>query len=186
VVQFLSRHIGGVSIEELPVKYAAVAMDVEDLVEIVIDRGDLVQAIRSSISIPVAFMPNRYAGRVLIDGGFPNPVPITAAQKLGANRIIAVNVLPHLDYAQESLSGKSATGKPYGIKKIFDLTLAVITSRLIDHEALRLKDGIMIDVDTEGIGISQFEKAGVAIERGCRDAGRYIKQLTTFATEKPQ
>lgn len=178
----MTPYLGGIKIEELPIRYASVATDIENESEIIIDKGDLIHAIRSSISIPVAFVPNSYAGRVLIDGGFVNPVPITVAQKLGAKKIIAVNVLPRIEYPQVFISSQSPSNKTYNIKQIFAETFDLITSRLIDYEITKMKDGIIIDIDTTGIGISHFEKAKEAIDRGYKDTKKYEEILTRYSS----
>jgi predicted acylesterase/phospholipase RssA len=180
VVRFISNYLGGKCIEELPKKYAVVATDIENEKEIIIDKGNLIQAIRSAISIPVVFMPHNYAGRVLIDGGFVNPVPITVAQKLGAKKIIAVNVLRRMDYEQVKLTYVSSPNKKYNMKKVIEETFELITSRLIDYEIAQMKDGLVIDIDTRGIGMSQFEKAKGAIKRGYEQAKKYSQELMKF------
>lgn len=180
VAKFLTPYLGGKRIENLKKKYAAVATDIENETEMIIDKGDLIQAIRSAISIPVVFMPHNYAGRILIDGGFVNPVPITAAQKLGAKKIIAVNVLRKIDYKQIHMSTILPSNKIYNMKKIFEQTFDMITSRLIDYEIAQMKKGIVIDIDTRDIGMSQFEKAKKAILRGYQEAKKYRKAMASF------
>lgn len=177
IVKFLKPYLGDISIEELSIKYAAVATDIEENNEIVIDRGDLIQAIRASISIPVVFFPHKYQGRILIDGGFINPVPVDITKNLGANKIIAVNVLPRFTYAQYPISKKQESGKKYNIKQVFIKTFDLISSRLIYYELEKLNEGVWIDIDTQGIGMSQFEKAKEAIERGYTQAKKYRASL---------
>jgi NTE family protein len=180
VTIFLSSYLGGKKIETLPKKYAVVATDIEHETEMIIARGDLIQAIRSAISIPVVFMPHTYDGRILIDGGFVNPVPITVAQRLGAKKIIAVNVLRRIDYKQMHISKISPSYKQYNMKKVFEQTFDMITSRLIDYEIAKMKRGIVIDIDTRGIGMSQFEKAKQAIARGYQKAQKYRLAIKSF------
>jgi predicted acylesterase/phospholipase RssA len=180
VITFLSSYLGGKRIEHLPKKYAVVATDVEHETEMIIKTGDLIQAIRSAISIPVVFMPHSYDGRILIDGGFVNPVPITVAQRLGANKIIAVNVLRRIDYKQIHMSTISPSHKQYNMKKVFEQTFDMITSRLIEYEIAKMKGGIVIDIDTRGIGMSQFERAQHAIARGYQEAHKYRKAIAAL------
>ncbi|MCX7995072.1 MAG: patatin-like phospholipase family protein [candidate division WOR-3 bacterium] len=177
IVKFLKPYLGGTKIEELPVKYAAVATDIEENAEIVIDRGDLIEAIRSSIAIPIVFTPNKYSGRILIDGGFVNPVPVDVATRLGAKKIIAVNVLPRFEYPQIKISEESETGKKYNIKDIFLKTFELISSRLITYDIFQIKEGVWIDINTAGIGLSQFEKAREAILRGYNQVKGYTDQI---------
>uniref|UniRef100_A0A7C4TD11 PNPLA domain-containing protein n=1 Tax=candidate division WOR-3 bacterium TaxID=2052148 RepID=A0A7C4TD11_UNCW3 len=180
LTKFLMKYLGNTKIEELPVKYASVATDIEENSEIVIDRGDLVQAIRSAIAIPVVFTPNKYKGRVLIDGGFINPLPVDVAKMLGAKKIIAVNVLPKFEYPRIEISPVNSSGKSYNIKEIFIKSFYLISSRLIDYEIERLNGGLLINIDTTSIGMSQFEKAKEAIEIGYRQAQRYKKELLSI------
>ncbi len=180
VIKYLTPYLGNKRIEDLPIKYASVATDIEEEAEIIIDRGNLVQAIRASISIPVVFVPYLYRGRVLIDGGFVSPVPITVAQKLGAKKIIAVNVLRRIVYKQQEISSVLPTDKSHSIKKVFLDTVELATSRLIDYQMMHLKDGILININTAGIGLSQFERAREAIDRGYEQAKKYRKALARF------
>ncbi len=177
IVRFLKPYLGDVKIEELPIRYAAVATDIEENAEIIIDRGNLIQAIRSSIAIPVFFTPNKYNGRILIDGGFINPVPVDVAINLGAKKIIAVNVLRRFEYPQLKISAGQESKKRYNIKDIFIKTFDLISSRLIEYDIKQMKKGIWIDIDTSGIGLSQFEKAKEAIDRGYNQAIKYEERL---------
>ncbi len=177
VVKFLRSYLGDTKIEELPVKYAALATDIEENVEVVIDRGELIQAIRSSIAIPVIFTPNNYNGNILIDGGFINPVPVDVAVNLGAKKIIAINVLKRFEYPQIKISYKKESGKEYNIKDVFNKTFALISSRLIEYDIKQFKNGVWIDIDTTGISLSQFEKAKEAIDRGYSQAKKFKEKL---------
>ncbi|NQT79199.1 MAG: patatin-like phospholipase family protein, partial [Candidatus Aminicenantes bacterium] len=65
--------------------------------EIVFNKGNLVEAMRASISVPVIFQPVIHNNQILVDGGLVNPLPINIASKMGAEFIIAVNVMPSLN-----------------------------------------------------------------------------------------
>ena len=79
-------------IEELPIRYCAVATDLATGREVVLNKGDLIEAIRASISVPGIFTPVRKNGRFLVDGGLVNPVPVSAVRKMGADYVIAVDL----------------------------------------------------------------------------------------------
>ena len=177
VIKYLTGYLGATMIEDLPVKYAAMATDIENHKELVINRGNLVFAIRASIAIPVVFTPFEHGGRILIDGGFVNPVPVTVAQDMGADRIIAVNVMPRFDYNRVEMTVQKPSGKDYNLRKVFQETMDLITSRLIDRELMFLKNGLVINVDTSGVGLSHFEKARLAIDRGCETAKKYTERI---------
>ncbi len=91
---FLKKVIGNRNIEELDRKFACVATDILTGEEIVIDRGSLIEAIRASISIPTILTPVLHGNRFLADGGIVNPVPVDLARRMGADIVIAVNVIP--------------------------------------------------------------------------------------------
>ena len=180
VVKYLNTYLGNKKIEELPVKFCCIATDIEENCQIVIDKGDLVQGIRAAISIPGVFMPHRYAGHVLIDGGFINPLPISVAQELGAKKVIAVNVLRRVNYQTNILTSKTPSNKTYTIKKIVVETIDYAFSRLIDYELSNMEDGILINLNTKGIGLSHFEKAREAIDLGYKQTQKYCKALERF------
>jgi NTE family protein len=58
----------------------------------VLNKGDLIEAIRASISVPGIFTPVRKNGGFLVDGGLVNPVPVSAVRKMGADYVIAVDL----------------------------------------------------------------------------------------------
>lgn len=78
-------------IEDLALPFLAVATDLRTGREVWLKRGDLVGAVRASVSIPGLLRPQQMDGRWLIDGGVVNPVPVSAARALGAEVVIAVN-----------------------------------------------------------------------------------------------
>jgi NTE family protein len=76
------------SFDSLPVPYRAIATDLATRGLVVLDRGDLTQAVRASFAIPLVFTPVRIQDRLLIDGGIALNVPIAVARQLGAERVI--------------------------------------------------------------------------------------------------
>jgi NTE family protein len=89
----LVRPYLGERIETLPCPYAAVATDLESGVEVVLRSGEVFEAVRASIAVPGLFVPQHWEGRMLVDGGLVNPVPVSVARELGAWFVIAVSVL---------------------------------------------------------------------------------------------
>jgi NTE family protein len=77
IIQVLRELVGEARIEQLPVKYTAVATDLDASREIWFTKGSLFDAIRASIAIPTIFRPVRYRGHTLVDGGLLNPVPVS-------------------------------------------------------------------------------------------------------------
>ncbi len=88
----LETALGDLRIEDLPVQFAAVATEIGGGHEIWLRRGLLVDAIRASYALPGVFEPVKIDGRWLFDGAIVNPVPVSVARALGAERVIALNI----------------------------------------------------------------------------------------------
>ncbi|MDD3610525.1 MAG: patatin-like phospholipase family protein [Halothiobacillaceae bacterium] len=96
---FVRAHVQAQRIEDLPIPFRAVATCIMSGEEVVVGAGDLIEAVRASISVPGIFTPLRSNGRILVDGGLVNPVPVSVARAMGADLIIAVdrnhNIVAH-------------------------------------------------------------------------------------------
>jgi len=89
---FIRKPINGAKFSDLKVRFAAVATNFETGEPVVMKTGDIVLAIKSSLSVPIIFNPVQINGKILVDGGLSEPVPVAAARKLGADFVIAVNL----------------------------------------------------------------------------------------------
>jgi NTE family protein len=92
LAELLRQNVGDVTIENLPIRYAAIATELGTGHEIWLTHGSLVDAIRASYALPAIFPPVKVAGRWLMDGAIVNPIPVSAARALGARVVIAVNL----------------------------------------------------------------------------------------------
>ena len=88
----LFRSVGARRIEQLPMRFAAVATDIVNGEQVVLDRGPVGACVAASSAIPVLFEPWRLDGRDLVDGSLTSPVPVDAARLLGADIVVAVDV----------------------------------------------------------------------------------------------
>lgn len=94
IIKFVESIIGRQNIGDLNIPFAVVATELFTGKEVVITKGSLPDALRASISIPGIFSPAKYNGKFLVDGGLVNPIPVDTVRNMGANIVIAVNVLP--------------------------------------------------------------------------------------------
>ncbi|MET0232667.1 MAG: patatin-like phospholipase family protein [Rhodanobacteraceae bacterium] len=78
--------------DRLPIPFRAIATDIVAGREVIFGKGDLPLAIRASMSVPGAFAPTSVDGKLLVDGGVMNNVPIDVARAMGATRLIVVDV----------------------------------------------------------------------------------------------
>ncbi len=112
----LKKNIG-----EFDIPFACVACNIIDGREIVFEKGDAIQAIRASISVPVLLTPQKFNNNVLVDGGLVNPVPVDIARRMGADYIIAVNVLKPPVLKHKKLSYPKYKYKKKDIKQEVDI-----------------------------------------------------------------
>lgn len=93
--EFLARYIpGDARIEDLPIPIGVVATDLYSGNAVVLRAGNVIDAVRASISIPGVFVPVKYGDTILVDGGVSNPLPIDIVKSMGADLEIAVNLHP--------------------------------------------------------------------------------------------
>lgn len=92
IIATLKGLIGEYDIEDLPIRFTAVATDFLAEKEVWIQKGSLFDAMRASMSLPLFFTPFEYRGRRLIDGGVLNPVPIAPTFSDHNDLTIAVNL----------------------------------------------------------------------------------------------
>jgi NTE family protein len=89
----LEHEFSGLSFEDLDKKFATVATEVGTGHEIWLTKGDVVDAIRASYAVPGIFEPVKINGRWLFDGALVNPIPVTLCRALGAEVVVAVNLV---------------------------------------------------------------------------------------------
>jgi len=116
-------------IEDLPIRFAAIATEFNTGHEIWLTRGRVADALRASYALPGIFPPVRIGGRWLVDGALVNPVPVSAARALGARLVIAVNLNADLfgrgtiiaDHGSDDEDDNAAAelAKPHGLRGMF-------------------------------------------------------------------
>jgi NTE family protein len=89
---FLVRTVGDRTFADLEMPYAAIAADLATGEQVVLKEGRLAPAVRASCSVPGLVTPVEVNGRLLVDGGIVNNVPISVVRDLGADVVIAVGL----------------------------------------------------------------------------------------------
>lgn len=92
ITEFFRSHFRDRPIEALPRTYGAVATLLTTGQEVWLQSGSLIDAVRASIAFPGLFTPAPHDGRLLVDGGLVNPVPVSLCRALGADIVIAVDL----------------------------------------------------------------------------------------------
>ena len=115
-----------VQFSDLKIPFACVATDIMTGGEVVMNHGSVLEAVRASISIPGIFTPVNHEGRYLVDGGLVNPVPVSLVKNLGAEFIIAVNVIPDISVENRSYWTGKKGSKEFRELNLFDVLMQSI------------------------------------------------------------
>jgi NTE family protein len=92
LVQFFRSHFDDRGIEKLPRAFGCVATELGNGREVWLREGPVIDAVRASIALPGLFTPSQRDGRLLVDGGLVNPVPVSLCRAMGADVVIAVDL----------------------------------------------------------------------------------------------
>lgn len=131
------------NIEDLPIPFAAVSTDILHRKEVVFDRGSLYDAIRSSISLPSIFTPNRIGDMLLVDGGVVNPIPLNRVARSEGDTLVAVD----LNAPYEEKHEPAAPHKKGLIRQKLELIMDSISDR--DRKVEEISEEVKVDDDTE-------------------------------------
>jgi NTE family protein len=202
VLKEIQKFIPDQKIEDLPVKFAAVATDIQNGKEEVITEGSLFDAIRSSISIPMVITPVQKNETLFVDGGVLNPVPVNRVFRQEGDILIAVNVNSRIPYKKpvyESINSghleQLTNGKLSAFqKKISSLipsnkkestgyfNLIVNTSSLMLAKIAELTlqltpPDLLVQISREACGTFDFYKADELVQAGKIATKEAVKKI---------
>lgn len=130
---------------KLPIPFACVATDIVEGKAVVLNKGYLPDALRASMSIPSVLAAVEIDGKLLVDGGITNNIPVTLAKEMGADIIICVNVQTEL-YKKEELNS---------MVKIMEQAASFVNDRFTKEEMK--KADILISPNMKGFDASSFD-----------------------------
>ncbi len=172
--EFIKEILEGAKFEDLKIPYAAVATDLNTAEAVVLSDGDLVKAIRVSISAPAFFQPVIFHKRLLSDGGLSNPVPGDIVRSMGADIVIAVNL--DTVYYENELSVIPP------LSKIPVYSINILRHNLALH-AVKTADVVISPKDVLQVGFLGWnyffsnDKAKTIIEAGEQAAQEMLPQI---------
>ncbi len=142
---------------KLPIPFRAMATDIETGESVVLDHGSVAEAMRASMSVPGAIAPIEIDGRLLVDGGIANNLPIDEARKLCADVVIAVNISTPPLKRKDITSALSVAAQLVNFlgKQTVDDQLKSMGSR-----------DVLIAPDLGDISASKFDRSADAIRIG--------------------
>ena len=172
VEKLIARLVGVQTFDELSLPFAAVATDFHTGKPVVMREGDLLSAVRGSMSIPGVFRPVEREGHILIDGQLVDPVPVAACRAMGADTVIAVDINP---------PSAAVTTKPWSKVNIFDVlvgTISIFNLAMTRHALSLNRPDVLIRPEVGDIWTLDFRHAErlVALGRDAVDVA--VKKLT--------
>ena len=166
--------------DKLVIPYRAVATEIGSGDVVVLSSGDLARAMRASMSVPGAFAATNIDGRLLVDGGISNNLPIDQVRKMGADIIIAVNISTPMRPPEEVNNVLTITGQ----------LISILTNRNTSAQLATLTDrDILITPDLGKITSADFNRAAEAILTGtaaAQAARAPLARLSLSANEYQQ
>ncbi len=154
--------------DDLSIPYRAVAADVVTGEEVVLERGDLALAMRASMAIPAVFAPREIDGRLLVDGGISENMPIDVVRRMGADVIIAVDI-------STPPAGRDRLGSVLEITS--QLTTLLSEQNKVKQLATLTDRDIFIRPDLGSITTASFDRAVEAVPIGARAAEAVLGEL---------
>jgi NTE family protein len=179
LLERLTMRSAGISdFNALPIPYRAIATDINSGQQVVLSKGSLTQAMRASMSIPGAFNAVTIDGRILVDGGLVNQVPVDVARAMGADIIIAVDVGTPLDKLNSGSSVLAIANQLMGFMTVGNTQTQLAT--LTDRDIL-IQPALGTEVST-----ASFEKAALALSIGDAAAREASPRLARLSLPGPQ
>ncbi|MEH7086369.1 patatin-like phospholipase family protein [Neobacillus drentensis] len=166
VKEFIKVFTHGKNIEELSIPIGIVATDLLTGEKVVFKTGSVADAVRASISIPGIFVPEKYNGRILVDGGVSDRVPVSVAKEMGADIVIAVDV--------------SRVKRNAEITSIYDVimqSIDIMQAEIINNREIAAS--VMIRPPVEIYSSRAFTNIEEIINLGEAEAKKHIAQIKT-------
>lgn len=196
------------NIEDLGKPFAAIAVDLTSADVVTFDKGNLPRAVHASMSIPGLFKPVIDGERILVDGGVLEPVPVSAVRGLGADLVVAVDLLSNLSpmpgaeekepayvrytrslaekfYMDDLIKSKEheSTVSP-SLVDIIQRSSIVAQRRLTAYSFRDYPPDIIIDPPLSGIKVLDFHNGEYIIETGRRAAQKVLPNLQKLIRER--
>ena len=193
VLNKMREFVPDIPIEDLPLPYAAVAVDLTKREEVVFRSGSLYHAIRASISIPSIFTPVKEGDSLLVDGGLLNNLPMAHVTRTEGDLMVAVHVnadIPVLTPGKSADPVESQEHHKNKIRELFRhiypssskneeklgyLTLIVrsfelMIMRMAEEKIQQFSPEVLINVPFDSCNLYDFYKAEEQVEAGRRAA----------------
>ena len=160
------------SFDNLAIPYRSVATDIIDLEEVVIDHGHLVDAMMASMSVPGALPPYEVDGRMLVDGGVTNNMPVDVARAMGADIVIAVDISTNYKSKEDFTNFLAAADQ---------LSNYLVQRSTQEQAATLTDDDFFLRPDVGQMETTEFDKMPTAYHAGYEATRQYTDQLSKLS-----
>ena len=160
---------------EIPLRL--IATDIENGEQVILKDGNIADAIKASMSIPGVFSPVEINGKLLVDGGLSNNLPVDAARQMGADRIIAIDVSTPLLTRDKLKSLLDISGQLTGLQVQINTTKSL--------ESLNKTD-LVITPDLKAFTSADFLKAKEVIQQGYLSAKQLTDELQQYSVSEAE
>ena len=161
--------------DELPIPFRAMATDLATGDPVVLDRGALATALRASMAVPVVYSPVEMDGRLYVDGGVANNLPIDVARDMGADRVIVV----------DTSSQRYSTQELDSVVTVVDQLTNLLTRRNTEEQLETLtEDDVLIEIFPVDVSTGDYNKAEEALASGRRVMTDLEQALAPFAVNE--
>ncbi|OBZ25895.1 hypothetical protein BS643_28995 [Pseudomonas protegens] len=145
--------------DKLPIPFRAVATDIASGEKVVFRKGHLPQVIRASMSIPAVFAPVELDGRLLVDGGMTDNIPLDVARDMGVDIAIVVDIGTPLRSRKQLNT----------VVDVLNQSITLMTRRNSEVQLAALhKDDVLIQPALSSFGVTDFGRAQEMIDAGYR------------------
>ena len=145
--------------DKLPIPFRAVATDIASGEKVVFRRGHLPQVIRASMSIPAVFAPVELEGRLLVDGGMVDNIPLDIVREMGVDVAIVVDIGTPLRNRKQLAT----------VVDVLNQSITLMTRRNSEEQLAALKrDDILIQPPLASFGVTDFGRAQEMVDAGYR------------------
>jgi NTE family protein len=174
-LQQLFLHVSSVeNFDDLPIPFRAVASDLVTGEPHVFSQGSLATATRASLTIPGLFAPVEMDGRMLVDGGIANNLPVDVVKSMGVDVVIAVDIATPL-YDADTLDS---------VLPIIEQLTTLLTARQAKRQyALITDDDLLITPDMRDISTADLENTQTIIQRGHQALSVFGPELVRFQSD---
>lgn len=184
IMAYLREHLGQTRFPDCRPPLRAIAADMRTGEQVVLEEGDLAEAVRASVALPGIISPHRLGDRLLGDGGLVNPLPVDVAREVFGGPVLAIAVHPGAreapgepaggdDYLQEPLGEAGGPALLENLRRAIQITQA----HLVFWRLRSSPPDLLIKPVVSGMSSLEFYRGRETLEVGHRETEAILPDL---------